>query len=100
MAVLVRVVENGVANPHWIARRSWSIGDLLRRAIAEIENVELVGLATAVAFFGTEVARLRRVDHFAAVRRVVAGPCLRHRQRLCCATVDRNRVETCDAYRP
>src|SRR5688572_28147114 len=100
MAVLVRVVEDRVADPHRIAGGSWSIRNLLRRAIVEIENVELVGLATAVAFFGTEVARLRRVDHLAAVRRVVAGTCLRHRQRLCCAPVGRNGVETRDTYRP
>src|SRR6185295_16459057 len=100
MTVLVGVVVDRVADPHRIASRARAVGNLFRAATAETEDVKMIGLAAAVTLLGTEVAGLRRVDHLAAARRVIAGTGLRHRQRLGRASVDRNCVQTRDAYRP
>src|SRR6185369_2036927 len=90
MTIAIGVEEDRIAEPHRVARRPRTFRDPFRGAALQIENVELVGLPAPVTFFGSKVARLRRVNHLASVRREVAGTGGGHRQRFGWTTIDRN----------
>ena len=79
---------NDVPNSHYLRIKSSGSGkgfgvtnEGFRGVGVQIEDVELIGLAAAVTFFGAEVARLWRVNDLVVVRREVAGTGSRHRQR-------------------
>src|SRR6185503_8612520 len=98
--VAIRIEIDRVADPHRIAARPRVVADLLGVERLQIEYVKLIRLAAAVSLLGSEVARLRRVDHSRSVGRESSRPGFGHRQRSCRASGDRNRVEPRDRKRP
>src|SRR6185436_16643520 len=67
--VAIRIEIDRVADPHRIAARPRVVADLFRVERLQIEDVKLIRLAAAVSLLGSEVARLRRVDHSRAIGR-------------------------------
>src|SRR6266478_5295690 len=88
--VSIQIKVDRVANPHWIARGAGAFSYSFGLEGFEIESVKRIRLPAAVTLLGSEIARLRRIDHLIRVRRIIARACFRHRQRLSWSTLNRN----------
>src|SRR5512143_2854 len=59
MAVAIGVEVGRIADPHWITARTRVVADLFCVEGFKIKDIKLIGLASPVALFRSEVARLR-----------------------------------------
>src|SRR5580658_4762961 len=69
MAIAVGVEEDLISDPHRVAGGAWAFGNPLSLVGLDVENVQDICRAAAVAFLGPEVTRLRGIDNLVAARR-------------------------------